>query len=89
MGVTIVLPALNRMDHLRPVVEYVRSQMKERIQDTRSICTVKSSIQENLLTFVEDIVERKILIGINETYEVMKILSRRGTEIGTTLGGIG
>ena len=73
MGVTIVLPALNRMDHFRPVVEYVRSQMKEKNPRIHVVFVpLKSSIQENLLTFVEDIVERKILIGINETYEVIE-----------------
>ena len=68
MGYTVVFPALSRMDHCRPAIEFVRNSVPEKNPKIHAIFVpLKKSIQRNLAIFVDQMVKEKFLNGDNET----------------------
>jgi hypothetical protein len=75
MTYTVVIPALKRMDHCKPVIEFVRGCSKEsggNAEINVVLVPLVKSIQANLKVFADDMVEKKFLEGQNETCTVWK-----------------
>ena len=67
------MPALNRMDHCRPAIEFVRNSVSEKNPKIRVIFVpLKKSIQNNLNIFVNEMVKGKFLKGQNETCHIIE-----------------
>ena len=53
MAYTIIIPALKRMDHCKPVIEYVRESVKEDNPEIHVVFVpLMESIRENLVKFI-------------------------------------
>jgi len=73
MGYTVVIPALSRMDHCRPAIEFVRNSVPEKNPKIHVIFVpLKRSIQRNLAIFVDEMVNGKYLMGNNETCHLIE-----------------
>ena len=68
MAYTIIIPALKRMDHCKPVIEYVRESVKEDDPEIHVVFVpLMESIRENLVKFIYDWFEPMHLKGPKET----------------------
>lgn len=68
MAYTVVIPALKRMDHCKPVIEYVREVVNEEKPEIHVVFVpLMESIRGNLVKFVDDWFEPKHMKGPKET----------------------